>query len=375
MMELLKMSNDITKEEIIKKRKIEIDNYIRALKSLLCLRKLILEKLSGEFYFGSKLNYKNPKGRDPQTPDYIVKLTDSVWVGEIKKSLPNPEKFKSEEEYIKKIIEQKLMLQLKKYDEPFKEVESDEHDIVLMVPSRDVEAVGILKVKYLEKQPEDEKFKNNFAIIVYSIEPGANSTEFIIIKLDYGVIRNKDAFDALRMGYKKMLGEIKDDLAKYKIYEETDKTPIEYVMTLLWTDIFPEIIEKGNVEKIIEWRNKKEHIFEVKLDKLIEYLHKMYTLPSLNENDKRQFSTKLITDAMKMFSKIQLKNERTGQLEPAVTIEDRDSMTFKVIYKNFREKNELKYILNALYSKKEVIKEVEKKEPDLFQKSLSDYKD
>jgi hypothetical protein len=146
-------------------------------------------------------------------------------------------------------------------------------------------------------------------------------------------------------------------------------------MTLLWTDIFPEIIEKGNVEKIIEWRNKKEHIFEVKLDKLIEYLHKMYTLPSLNENDKRQFSTKLITDAMKMFSKIQLKNERTGQLEPAVTIEDRDSMTFKVIYKNFREKNELKYILNALYSKKEVIKEVEKKEPDLFQKSLSDYKD
>lgn len=148
----LKMLNNKTMEDMIKKRRIEIENYFKALKALLCLRKMIIEKLSANFYFGSKVNYKNPNGRGPQIPDFIVKLSDSVWVGEIKKSLPDPNKFSSEEEYIKKFIERDIITQLKKYDEPFRELETDKHDLVLMAPSRDVEAIGILKVKYLEKK-------------------------------------------------------------------------------------------------------------------------------------------------------------------------------------------------------------------------------
>jgi len=354
------MSNNPT-EEMIKKKRIEINNYFKALKALLCLRKMIIEKLSGSFYFGSKLDYKNPDGRYSQTPDFIVQLSDNIWVGEIKKSLPDPNKFPSEEEYIKKFIEEGIIAQLKKYDEPFKELEIDKHDLVLMAPSRDVEAIGTLKIKYLEKKEQsgEKVFRNNFALIVYSIEQGANNNEFIIIRLDYGNLENKNALNILRMGYKKMLSEIKEDLAKFKIYEESDKTPIEYVMVLLWTEIFPEIIDKGSVEKIIEWKDKKEHIFEVKLNDLMEYLHKMYTLPSLSENDKKQFTTQLVLNGMKMFSKVKFKNERTGKYEPAVSIkrEEYKEVVFKVIYRSLPEKDELNYILKSLYTEKKKIEQ------------------
>ncbi len=349
---LLKMLNNKSTEQIVNEKRIEISNYIKALKSILCLRKLVTEKLAGDFYSGSKLTYKEPNGRDPQTPDFIVKLTNSIWVGEIKKALPDPTNFPSEENYIRKVIEEDIIAQLKKYDDSFKELESQ--DLILLTPSRDVEAIGLLKIKYLErKEANNEKiFENNFALLLYYIEPGANNNEFIIIKLDYGSLTNSDARDILRIGYKKMVSEIKDDLAKFKVYEETDKTPIEYIMVLLWTEIFPEIIGKGDVEKIIEWRDKREHIFEVKMDRLVEYLHRMYTLPSLNENDKKQFSTKLITDAMNKFSAVKFRSERTGKFEPAVTSrEENGSIIFRVTYKSLPEKEELNYILKSIYSK------------------------
>jgi len=40
-------------------------------------------------------------------------------VGEIKKSLRSPNTFSGESEYLKKYIEDELVAQLKKYDEPF----------------------------------------------------------------------------------------------------------------------------------------------------------------------------------------------------------------------------------------------------------------
>jgi len=369
------MSKSENKDKFVKNKKIEIDNYIRALKSLLVLRKMIMEKLSGEFYFTSKLNYKNLKDKDPQTPDYIVKLNNGIWIGEIKKSLANPDIFGTEKEYIEKYIEGKLIAQLKKYDEPFKEFEVDSHDVVLMVPHRDVEALGFLKVKYLDKK--QNLFKNNFAVIVYSIEAGSNRTEFIIINLEWGKVKNKIAHEILSMGYKKMIGEIKEDIAKYKIYEESDKTPIEYVMSILWTDIFPEIINKSDVNKIIEWRNKKEHVFEVKLDDLVEYLQKMYTLPSLNENDRKQFTSSIVLSAMEKFSKINFKNQRTNKMESAVTkISKQNGIYFSVIYKNFPEKDELKYLLKSLYLEQEEkdtsINQVVQTSPP--QSSLTDFK-
>ncbi len=346
-MELLKMSKD-NNEELMRFRKIDISNYIKALKSLICLRKMIINELSGEFYFGSKLNYKNKQG-DPQTPDFITKLSNTAWIGELKRSLPEPKNFTSEEEYVEKIVE-KLIEQLQKYDESFKELDSYQHDIILMTPSLATDAIGVLKFKYLEKENVNNLFKHNFALLLYTLESGANNTEFIYIKLDYGTITDKKATDILKVGYKKVLGELKEDLAKFKIYEESKQTPFEYVMVLLWTQIFPEIIKKSRVEKIIEWKDRKEHIFEVKLDELIEYLHKMYTLPSLSATDKKQFTTKIIQKAMTMFSKVKIKSERTRKLEPLVTYGEKDgSMVFRVVYKKLREKKELDFILKSIY--------------------------
>lgn len=339
-------------EDIKNEKRAAIAEYIKALKGILCLRKFVIEKLNGEFYFGSKLTYKNGTNRPQQTPDIIVKLSDSVWVGEVKRGLTNLKTFGSEEEYLKKYIENQLVAQLKRYDEPFQELRTDTHDIVLLAPYRDYESIGYLKLKYLKPKLQAGKrvFNNNFAIVVYSIDPGANNTEFILIRLDDGELSNHNAKDLLQIGYSKMLGEIKDDLGKFKVYEEPDKTPIEYIMTLLWTEILPEVMKKSDVNQIITWRNRQENVFEFKLSELVGYLHSMYTLPSLNSNDHKQFESRILKDALAKFSSIKFWNERTEEYIPAIAqLNSTGDPEYRITYRAMPEKDELSYILDVLY--------------------------
>jgi hypothetical protein len=315
--------------------------------------------LNGQFYFVSKLNYKTANGRSPQTPDFITKLSDSIWIGDIKKSLANPDfpnhVFASEKEYVEKFIEKELISQLKKYDEPFKELNIEDHDLVLFAPNIDYRAIGYLKVKYLQakKDSGEDIFKNNFAIIIYSVEPAANNTEFILIRLDDASnLKNKTAQDELKIGYRKFLGELKEEIGRFKIYEESDKTPFEYIMVLLWTSIFPDLIEKSDVNKIIEWRDKKENTFEFKLSKIVSYLQQMYTLPSINSS-RSQFDTNGIKTALNAFNKITFMDERSQRLLHAVTkIDSQDDPTYMVVYRSFPEKDELAYILKTVYNNK-----------------------
>lgn len=357
----------------IKNRNIEIKNYIKALKAIICLRKFVIENLKGEFFFVSKLNYAQENGRKPQTPDFISKLSDSVWVGDIKKSLANPDfpnhNFGSEKEYVEKFIEKELISQLKKYDEPFKELDVEKHDLVLFAPNIDYRAIGYLKVKYLQakKDAGEAVFKNNFAILIYSIEQAANNTEFILIRLDEpSKLSNKTATDDLTIGYRKFLGEIKEELGKFKVYEESDKTPFEYIMTLLWTSIFPDLMEKSEVNKIIEWRSKKENVFEFKFSALISYLQTMYVLPSLN-SDIKQFDSSGIKTALNAFYKITFNDERSEQTIHAVLKLDNNSdPTYRVTYRSLPEKDELAYILKKVYNPDKGLPVVSGSQPTLI---------
>ncbi|MEK6910524.1 MAG: hypothetical protein AABW82_02015 [Nanoarchaeota archaeon] len=354
------MENKAESSEMISKKMVEISNYITALKSLLCFRRFVMEKANGTFYFGANLNLK--ESNKTLTPDILVKLPNGFWVGEIKKSLCKPENFPKNKDYIKDYIESRIINQLKSYDNSFKEIDSIEHDLILMLPKRDIEAVGYLKVKYLEKKEKEgiKMFNNKFALITYSITNGAQ-TEFIMLDLEKGELSDSSITELLKIGYKKMSSELKEDLGKFKIYEEADKTPIEYIMVLMWTEIFPELINKGDIEKIIEWKDKKEHVFEVKLSDLVKYLKDMYTLPSFNSNDRLQFNKTLIMDAMKGFQKIKFKNERTQNFDSAVElIGENEDKIFKVRYRSLPEKDELKFILRAMNKETDELKTPEK---------------
>jgi len=84
----------------------------------------------------------------------------------------------------------------------------------------------------------------------------------------------------------------------------------------------------------------------------------MHSLPSLSENYKKQFTTKLVLDAMRMFSKVKFRSERTEKYEPAVTIKkENGTVVFRVVYRSFPEKGELNYILKCIYSENGKTKE------------------
>ena len=338
--------------KIVRDKRIEISDYYRTLLAILCLRSFVIDKLEGKFYFGSNLNYTNQNGRQTQTPDAIIQYSDNVWVGEVKKSLRG-RNGRTEEEYLKEYIEGDLIEHLKKYDEPFKELKVEQHDLFLFAPARDTDAIGYLTVKYLEEKEKGgvKVFENNFALITYSIENGANTTQFIILNLKHGSIKDNSALTLLRMGYRMMLGELDPDRGRYKVYEESDKTPIEYVMLILWTEIFPDLIEKSMFEKIIEWKEEKGHYLEINQDTLVRHLQELYTLPFFNGNDHKQFRTQLIAEAMELFSKFEYKNERTGGKEPRVQKIQKDGdVSYKIVYSKLTQKDELGYILNTIYS-------------------------
>jgi hypothetical protein len=337
-------------EEEIRKIRSQIDDYKRLLNALIVLYKYTEEQMNGKFFFGGTIKSKSGSSI---TPDIIIKLPNYAIVGEAKRSLPNPKSFESKEQYIKKIIEENLIRQLQKYDEDFEIREIKEHDIILLAPESSTEAIGILKFDYLDKQ---NPFKRKFALIVYAVEPVGNTEEVRVI-LSWGTLSLEDFYDKLRRGLKYYTGELTKEIGKFKIYEENEAaTPIVYVMEILWSQIFPEIIKKSEKDKILEWYKEQKNEFEVKLSKLLEYLDKMYCLPYISPNEtlRIQFKRKLVLKAMENFVKIGL----------AKIISNGDDPTYKIILKPLPEKELIDSLIKMMLAKEVITPEKSEKAKD-----------
>ncbi|MCL5018145.1 MAG: hypothetical protein M1416_00030 [Candidatus Pacearchaeota archaeon] len=331
------------KKEFINKRKAEINNYENLLRAILSFKKFIEETLHAKYYFGGKL--KKEKNFD-QTPDIIIELNkDEGIIGEAKKSLRKIGDKESKSDYIKEYVEKSIITQLKKYDTSFDNFKIASHDLILLAPQVDNETLGIIKFDFLDKK--NNVFDRNFAIIVYSIEVQAN-TKRILIRYDYGKISNNDLYDKLRRGVNFFEGELSKELGKYKIYEENENsTPIEYIMVILWDSIFNEILDSSNKENIVEMYRNKENKFQVKLSKLMEYLRKMYTIPTFinlgnsSNNQRQQFKINSVRDAMEIFCNIGLAK---------ILSKENNDILYEITLKVLPEKNELDYFLDKIYN-------------------------
>jgi hypothetical protein len=339
---------EINVEEEIRKIRSQIDDYKRLLKALIALYKYTEEQLKGKFFFGGNIKSKNSES--PVTPDIIIKLPNYAIIGEAKKSLPAPESFESKEQYIKKVIEGNLIHQLKKYDENFEMYEIKEHDIILLAPESSTEAIGILKFDYLDKQ---NPFKRKFSLLVYAVEPVGN-TEEVRVVLSWGTLSLENFYDKLRRGIKYYTGQLTKEIGKFKIYEENETaTPIVYVMEILWSQIFPEIIKKSEKDRILEWYKEQKNEFEVKLSKLLEYLEKMYSLPyiSISETSRIQFKKELVLKSMENFVKIGL----------AEIISNGDDPTYKITWKPLPKKEIIDYFIKRMLAKGAIVPKGSKK--------------
>ncbi|MGA9080746.1 MAG: hypothetical protein WB581_11035 [Halobacteriota archaeon] len=350
----------------IEEAKIEITSYVKALHAVLCLRKFVREELQGEYYFGQPMHYV-ANGRNIITPDMFVQLPDSVWVGEIKRSLRNPKAYGTNEEYVKSEIEERLVNeQLKKYDKPLEELSRDHHDLVLFIP-RDNYSAFRLHIKYFQaKQSENQQvFENIFALLSFGIDHGANNNiEFISIALEHGAFSNSEAVKKLEEIYTKRSDELADEIAQFKIYEEANNAPVEYIMSILWSEVFPEIIKKNSIQKIKEFKRDKRNVIQVSLNQLVEYFDH-FTLPCIEGADRKQVTRSQLRTAMELFEQNLHSKNGQGENEPLVTriengsdtqqsllpkIGDDSDISYKVIYKSLKEKQELESFLKMLYS-------------------------
>ncbi|HYD03916.1 MAG TPA: hypothetical protein VEC16_06490 [Alphaproteobacteria bacterium] len=330
----------LDQQKFIEQRMADVNNYENLLRALVSLKKYVEENIGGKYYFGGKLL---KSGLDPQTPDMIIDFKDTLVIGEAKRSLCNPFPEENKDKYIKRYVEGKIISQLKKYDQTFQNISVDKHDLMLLAPETDNEALGILKFDYLDKNTNT--FERKFSIVVYSVSLGAN-TKTILVKYDYGSMSNDGLFDILRRGIKYYEKQIVNELGRYKIYEENN-TPIEYIMLLLWDSIFNEILKTSETDCIIKRYKERESTFEVNLVKLVEYLQKMYVLPTLpstpalmKENSRMQFKTKVVRDAMDIFCIIGLAKKIS---------EKNEDVLYEVTLKTLPEKNELSYFLKKIH--------------------------
>ncbi|MEM0143199.1 MAG: hypothetical protein QXL94_04515 [Candidatus Parvarchaeum sp.] len=328
-----------------KKREIaaDINNYQRLLKSLIALYKFTKNE-GGEFYFGGRIN---PEDKNSPTPDIIIKLPKLAIVGDAKRSLPNPnnhEIFASDEDYLKKFIENDLIKQLKSYDVDISNIGIKNHDLILLAPQGCADAMAILKFDFLDKQKN--VFERKFILLVYVVEPLAN-TEQIRLSYEWGALSSSEIEDKIKRGkISYYRGELDKEMGMFKIFEENNgATPIVYVMQLLWTQIFPEIIKKSDKDTILEWYEKGENAFEVKLSKLIKYLTKLYLLPyivdSNGSTERIQFKIQLISAAMENFVKMGLVERDNGDVT--------ENTKYKVIWKELPEKEITSYFIEKMW--------------------------
>lgn len=345
----------MSKKSDIEEKRNDIVNYYRTLLAVLCFKKMIDESLKGYFYFGGALTYRYQNNQNEQTPDIIVDLSDSIAIGEVKKSLPFRDVPIGDGES-KKLIEVDTLKHLKKYDKPFKECRTDKHDLMLFAPERDNEALNFIADFLDEKEKNGHRFfDSNFAIIVYVIEEGRNRSQLIRLKLNIGTLTNSNALGILRRGYQQSTRGLTELLGRYKIYEEANNTPPIYVMGLLWTSIFSDLGKKSEFDKIIEWHKRSENSFEVSEDNLLTYLHRMYTLPSYNNGNRRQFNRKIVLRAMECFGKIVALDKKTNTKRPLVKKVERDGQTYYRVWYKRIPKDETEYFLKHIYKDKEAV--------------------
>lgn len=332
-----------SKEDFIRERIAECNNYQNLLRALLALKKHF-ESRNSKYYFGGKLK---KEGKPDQTPDIVIELEGQELglIGEAKKSLRGRDPNRPKEEYILEYIEGKIVKQLKKYDTSFDNFQVKKHNLFLLAPQANLDALGILKFDYLDKKKD--LFERTFSIITYSIELRGN-TKQIIVKMDYGSIDNERIFDDLRRGIGYFEGELSEEIGRYKIFEENENsTPLEYIMLILWDSIFNEILNSSSKENVLKQYKERENKFSVKLTQLMDYLNRMYTLPIFNgqdnssqSNDRPQFKKKVVIDAMEVFCFMGLAK---------ILDKNGSEITYEVILKSLPEREELSYFLKNIY--------------------------
>ena len=223
-------------------------------------------------------------------PDFILQYYEDRKgiLGEIKSSITY------DENYIKK----DLYPQLKKYCKDIYGWETEDekildHDLLCIYHAVDVGRLTKL-IDYSIDTGELDIIKN-LCISEYSPmrSPKYGEGDIILIKYEYGVLGCKELEASLKENLKLLIDELTLKYEKIKFTRK--KPPVEYLMELLWYNIFRIFAEYPEVKEI-----------EVTLDQLLIQIYNYYISWSGIEGEYSQVRKTWIQEAMDLFVKIEL---------------------------------------------------------------------
>ncbi|MBI3051698.1 hypothetical protein HYY74_04550 [Candidatus Woesearchaeota archaeon] len=289
----------LSKEEIIKKYiqdlRNRVGNFDLKVQTSAILNNFFRVK-GYDFYFGPRLAQQD-NGRPIKTPDFQAhKEQKNDIIGEIKQGLPNP----NSENYDKKVA--KNLEQLESYNGNLVGI-STPHDVFFSAPSWCNEAIAY----FIKEISANSALKNKVIVLKYGWLRGNNHSQLSISKI-YGNFSDSDINqEFLYKDYLVGEGDLEQIQGYYKILyteEQYNDTPIEYIMLVLWHNVFPELIKTAEFDKTMERIKVGKNSLRFKVEEILEIIDKMYTLKTASNQTGKQFSKEMVVDALESFVKI-----------------------------------------------------------------------
>lgn len=342
--------------EVIKNERAKITDYRRAVLASIVLKLHIEEEwnLDYDFYYGAYLE----NDEEEATPDIFLDGQDKEDIlGDIKRSLPNPPErsdsmslteyveSKPVEHWLQNRMHPDITEKILKYDKDFDNCDS-KHDTFLLYSDRYSRSLNIWERKV------DLDLEGNLVGLSYHTSPMSNGDKTMNISIELGKFQDEEINQHFELeGCSWNYSEAPELIDQYKIavVDEGHQVPIEYVMLVLWQNIFEELVGGNTEERILKKLKKFDAgdsiVIETTLETIVDHLHEFYTLPYYDtrkhsQDERKQFTKEIVKKAMTRFEQIELTD--------VTKIEN--GTKYRIVYEEIskRQKDALESLIEAL---------------------------
>lgn len=324
-------------KELPKRRRNIVSDYRKAVLASITLKKHIEDEWSLEYDFylgGAELQKENKDSN--LTPDLFledISGNEIDLVGDIKRSLPSNLPEREEEtpvdewqtsEEVRSYLEtrwSKITDQLKRYDSEFVNC-TNPHDIFFLFKndySREFNA-WLSNLDYASQNGVDSNLnysvRNNLVGLAYHEEFGSDVKTLRISKegsFSNGRLNSFFENSECEIKYNKCPELIGGE--QIAVVDEAHQAPPEYIMLILWLNIFDEInrnvYNEDLLERVRKYEKNDKVVINADLDSIINYLDKYYVVDVYDTREgamgqSEQFNRNLVKRAMRKFEKIDL---------------------------------------------------------------------
>jgi len=235
-----------TKNEHLKRTRDEVEDYNQTVHALLAFAALIVHdgesrRPSAEFGFGRRMTTSSTNAVRPSSevwPDLVAqKSREYGIIAEAKKSLSRDQA--NWAVYVK---------QLRKYDDTligwWTEDETIVHSdtIMLIHQSR-----GRAFSRFLQERKAEDRDSVGPTTCLVEFNQSEESVTYYFFRLEFGNIQDEELGKDLEYGVQIPLDKVRESFPSIRYYDA--RPPLPLLLTHLWTDVFPSMVDKSEYDE------------------------------------------------------------------------------------------------------------------------------